>query len=68
MEIIMDIPKGKHWIQYATRKNKGSLRRSLGAKKGQPIPAAKLAKAAHSTNPKLRRRAQLAQTLRRMHK
>jgi hypothetical protein len=34
---------------------------------GQNIPAGKLAKAAHSANPTLRRRAQLAKTLKKMH-
>ena len=58
-----------NWIKSAINpKNKGSLRRALGAKPGQPIPAKKLARAAHSNNPKLRRRAVLAETLRRMHK
>lgn len=56
-----------YWIQKAINpKNKGSLRRSLGAKKGQPIPARKLAAATHSKNTTLRRRAVLAQTLRKM--
>ncbi len=57
----------KHWIKGAISKP-GSLRRSLGAKKGQPIPAAKLLKATHSKNSKLRRRAVLAETLRGMRK
>jgi hypothetical protein len=40
--------------------NKGKLRASLGAKKGQPIPASKLAAAAKSSNPTERKRAQFA--------
>jgi len=55
----------KHWIAGAIE-HPGALRASLHVKKGQKIPASKLAKAAHSKNPKLRRRAALAQTLRRI--
>jgi len=40
----------------------GALRRELHVKPGEKIPARKLAKAAHSKNPKLRRRAALART------
>jgi hypothetical protein len=57
---------GKHWIAGAT-KNKGALHRSLGVPEGEKIPAAKIAKAAHSSNPTLRKRAILAQTLSKMH-
>jgi hypothetical protein len=56
---------GSYWIQGAIKK-KGSLRKSLGAKKGEPIPAAKLAAAAKKGG-KLGRRARLAQTLKKMH-
>ena len=52
----------KDWIAGAT-KNKGALHRSLGVPEGQKIPAAKITKAAHSTNPILAQRARLAQTL-----
>lgn len=55
----------KHWIQQATRNNRGSLRKELGAKPGKSIPAAKLAKAAKAGG-KLGRRARLAETLRKM--
>lgn len=55
------------WIQGAI-KNPGALRSALGAKKGEPIPAAKLDKAAHSKNPKMAKRANLAMTLRGMKK
>jgi len=55
------------WIQKAINpKHKGSLRKALGAKEGQPIPAKKLASAAQKSG-KLGRRARLAQVLRRLH-
>jgi hypothetical protein len=49
------------WIQNAIKKP-GALRSALGAKKGKPIPAAKLAKAAKAPG-KMGQRARLAQTL-----
>jgi hypothetical protein len=52
---------GKKWIQEAIKKP-GALRSALGAKKGEPIPAKKLAKAAKSPG-KMGQRARLAQTL-----
>lgn len=54
------------WIQGAI-KQPGALRKSLGAKEGQPIPAKKLAKAAKAPG-KLGQRARLAQTLKKMGK
>lgn len=48
-------------------KQPGALREELGAKKGQPIPAKKLAKAAKGSG-KLGQRARLAETLRKMKK
>ncbi len=50
------------WIAGAIKKP-GALRKTLGVKKGEKIPAAKLKKAEHSKNPKIRKRAQLAETL-----
>ena len=50
------------WIAGAI-KHPGALHRTLGVPEGQPIPAGKLGKAAHSRNPTTRRRAALAQTL-----
>lgn len=44
--------------------NKGLLRKELGAKKGEKIPAAKLAQAAHSKNPALKKRAIFAENFR----
>lgn len=49
------------WIQSAIKK-KGALRSALGAKKGEPIPAKKLAAAAKKPD-KLGQRARLAETL-----
>jgi hypothetical protein len=49
------------WIQNAIKKP-GALRSALGAKKGKPIPAAKLAKAAKAPG-KMGQRARLAETL-----
>jgi len=49
------------WIQNAIKKP-GALRSALGAKKGKPIPAANLAKAAKAPG-KMGQRARLAETL-----
>jgi hypothetical protein len=49
------------WIQKAIKKP-GALRSELGVKKGKPIPAAKLAKAAKAPG-KMGQRARLAETL-----
>ena len=56
----------KKWIQKAIKKP-GALRKQLGVKKGEKIPAKKLAKAAKAGG-KLGRRARLAQTLRKLRK
>ena len=58
--------KGGKWIQKAIKKP-GALRASLGAKKGKPIPAKKLAAAAKAPG-KLGQRARFAQVLRGMKK
>lgn len=55
------------WIQGAI-KHPGALRKTLGVKKGEKIPDAKLKKAEHSKNPKTAKRAHLAETLKKMHK
>ena len=57
----------KKWIQGAI-KHPGALHRELGVPQGQTIPAAKIAKAASSTNPVLAQRARLAQTLKGLNK
>lgn len=52
---------GDKWIQKAIKKP-GALKKSLGVKKGETIPAGKLAKAAKAPG-KMGQRARLAQTL-----
>jgi len=55
----------KKWIQSAI-KHPGALRKELGAKKGKPIPAKKLAAAAKKGGT-IGKRARLAQSLKKMH-
>ena len=55
-----------NWIKGAIKKP-GSLRKALGAKEGQTIPAGKLAKAAAKPG-KIGQRARLAQTLKKLNK
>lgn len=57
----------KKWIAEAT-KNRGGLHRSLGVKEGKKIPESKLKTALHSSNPRIRKQAQLAKTLTALHK
>ena len=52
---------GEKWIQSAIKKP-GALKKSLGVKAGEKIPAKKLAKAAKAPG-KLGQRARLAKTL-----
>ncbi len=59
--------KSKNWIAGAT-KNKGALHKELGVPADKKIPAKKLAKAAKSKNPTERKRAVLAQTLKKLKK
>jgi hypothetical protein len=54
------------WIQKAI-KHPGALRKKLGAKEGEPIPAGKLAKAAKQSGT-TGKQARLAQTLKGMKK
>ena len=54
----------KKWIQTAIKKPR-ALRKELDAKKGEPIPAKKLAAAAKKPG-KMGQRARLAQTLKKM--
>lgn len=58
---------GANWIAGAT-KNKGALHRALGVPEGQKISAKKMAQAANSKNPTMRKRAALANTLSKLHK
>ena len=53
--------ESKNWIAGAIKKP-GALRKSLGVKEGQPIPAGKLAAAAKKPG-KMGQRARLAETL-----
>jgi hypothetical protein len=56
-----------NWIKSATQ-NKGGLHRSLGIPEGEKIPAKALASAKHSDNPKIAKQANLAATLKKLHK
>ena len=55
------------WIQKADMK-KGALRKELNVPEGKNISAKKLDKAMHSSNPKVKRQAVLAKTLKSMKK
>ena len=55
--------KDKKWIQKAI-KRPGALRKKAGVKKGENIPVRWLRKAIKSNDPRTRRQAQLALTLR----
>lgn len=59
--------KDKKFIQEAIKKP-GALRNALGVKEGQKIPASKLKAAEISKNPTMKKRAVLAETLKKMHK
>jgi len=54
------------WIQGAI-KHPGSLHKALHVPAGEKIPEKKLKKAEHSENPKLAKKAHLAETLKHMH-
>jgi len=56
----------KNWIKGAI-KHPGALHSHLGVPQGQKIPAAKLAKAAHSSDVTIRKEAGLAKTLKKLH-
>jgi hypothetical protein len=56
----------KNWIQDAIKKP-GSLRKSLGVKKGETIPESKLSKAAKKPGV-IGKRARLAETLKGLNK
>ena len=63
---VKAMAKNKKWIQEAI-KTPGALRKQMGVKKGEKIPAKALAKAAKAKG-KLGQRARLTQTLRKMKK
>ncbi len=54
--------KPKNWIKGAI-KHKGALHRELGVPVGKKIPAKKMAAAAKSKSPKMRKQVNLARTL-----
>ena len=68
-ELVRDHRKsgGGNWIAGAT-KNKGALHRELHVPEGKKIPEKKLEKAEHSKNPTERKRADLAETLKGLHR
>lgn len=55
----------KKFIQKAI-KHPGALKKKLGVKKGNKIPAEKLEKATHSKNPTTKKQAVLAETLKKI--
>lgn len=55
------------FIQKAI-KHPGALRKALHVKEGEKIPESKLKKAEHSKNPTMKKRAVLAETLKKLHK
>jgi len=57
----------KNWIAGAI-KHKGSLHRSLDVPQNEKIPVSKIKKAEHSKNPKLAKKARLAETLSKLRK
>lgn len=57
----------KKFIQEAIKKP-GALHKSLGVPEDEKIPLRKIKKAEHSKNPKLAKRARLAETLRHLRK
>jgi hypothetical protein len=57
----------KMWVQEAFAKHPGALHRELHVPQGEKIPAKKLEKAEHSSNPLLRKRANLARVARSFH-
>ena len=56
----------KKFIQDAIKKP-GALRKALHVKEGEKIPAKKIETAEHSKSPLMRKRAFLAETLKKMH-
>ncbi len=56
-----------HWIKEAIG-HPGALHRTLHVPSGEKIPEKKLEKAEHSSNPRLRKEADLAKTLKGMHR
>jgi Protein of unknwon function (DUF3008) len=60
-----DLAESEKWIQKAVNPaHKGNLHRALHVPADKKIPAGKLEKATHSSNPKIKKQAVLAKTLR----
>lgn len=60
--------KLKNWIKTILKpQTKGALHKTLGVATDKKIPEKKLEKATHSKNPLTRKRANLAETLRKFH-
>jgi hypothetical protein len=60
-----DLAESEKWIQKAINPaHKGNLHRALHVPADKKIPAGKLEKATHSSNPKIKKQAVLAKTLR----
>ena len=58
------LTESEKWIQKAVNpKTKGNLHKALHVPQGETIPKAKIAKATHSKNPKLRHMAQFAKNV-----
>lgn len=57
----------KKFIQAAIKKP-GALHKALHVKEGEKIPESKLKKAEHSKSPLMRKRASLAETLKKLKK
>lgn len=57
---------GKNWIKPAI-KRPGALHQATHTPKGEKIPEAKIRKAEHSRNPRIRREAHMGETLKHMH-
>ena len=58
---------GRMWIQKAI-KHPGALHKALRIPKGTKIPEGRLEKAEHSRSPLMRKRAHLAETLKKLHR
>ncbi len=62
--MMRDGGSSKKWIAGAINpQNKGSLHKALEVPEGKKIPEKKLEKAEHSKDPLMRKRANLAETL-----
>lgn len=62
-------PEKEKWIQKAIKPSKkGALRKALHVKEGETISESKLKKAENSKSSLMRKRATLAETLKKIHK